>query len=153
MHYRVRLYWFAALILMPMRLAGQEADSSVRELRTIVGDLPSAARLRIASDGQRWTGRLTLRSSDSLGLGGETATRAVSLAEVDTLWVPGRERHGGLLAGAAFGTVMFGVLQVGKSAEDPGLNTTFGLLILGGSTALGLLLDAATDSWDRRYPE
>lgn len=150
----VKLLWFAALNLLPIRLAGQEADSSVRELRTIVDDLPSDARLRIASDGQRWTGQLTVRSSDSLGLAGEAGTRTVSLAQVDSLWVAGPEKHHGLLAGAAFGALMFGVLQLGgESAEDPGLNTRFGLVLLGGSITLGLLVDAVTGSWDRRYPE
>jgi hypothetical protein len=147
---------FLGLSLLGVRpacLAAQSADSSSNTLPALVGALPPASRVRIATAGERWTGRLTAQPDDSLALITETGRRAARLAAIDTLWTPRPQGHHGLLAGAGFGALMFGVLQLnGDSGEDPGLNTRLGLVLLAGSTALGLSVDAASDRWIARYP-
>jgi hypothetical protein len=136
----------------PRALAGQSPDSSVRNIAALIASLPPAAVVRLSMSGDRTSGRVVSRTADSLVVQHETGRRSVAIAAIDSLWVPAR-RHRGLLAGAGFGAVMFGVLQLsGESAEDPGLNTKLGLMFIAGSTAFGLILDAVSDPWSRRYP-
>jgi hypothetical protein len=137
----------------PACLSAQSADSSSSTVSALVGALPPASSARIATGGERWTGRLAAQPEDSLALITEAGRRAVWLAAIDTLWTSRPQRHQGLLAGAGFGAVMFGVLQLsGNSSEDPGLNTRLGLILLAGGTAVGLLVDAASNRWVQRYP-
>lgn len=144
---------FSLWATSPASLTAQSADSSSSALPAIVDTLPLASRARIAIGGERWTGRLGNLSRDSLTLITEAEKRAVRLAAIDTLWTPKPRRHHGLLAGAGFGALMFGLLQLGgNSSEDPGLNTRLGLILLAGGTALGLLVDAASNGWVQRYP-
>jgi hypothetical protein len=144
---------FSLLGARPAGVAAQSADSSSSELSALIAALSPASIVRIATAGERWTGRLAASLPDSLVLITEAGRRAVRLASVDSVWARGPQRHHGLLAGAGFGALMFGLLQLkGNSAEDPGLNTRLGLVLLAGSTALGLLVDAASDRWVQRYP-
>jgi hypothetical protein len=137
----------------PAHLAGQSTDSSAIALQALVAALPPSAHVRLASGGERWSGRLAARAPDSLALGDETRPRAVRLTAIDTLWVRGLRRHHGLLAGTGFGALMLGVLQLsGDTGEDPGLNTKLGLILLAGGATAGLLVDAVSDSWVQRYP-
>jgi hypothetical protein len=139
--------------LRPTCLTAQSADSSSVTLSALVVALPPASIVRLATAGQRWTGRLASPLPDSLALITEAGRRAVPLASIDTVWARGPQRHHGLLAGVGFGALMFGLLQLnGNSGEDPGLNTRLGLVLLAGSTGLGLLVDAASDRWAQRYP-
>jgi hypothetical protein len=134
-------------------LAAQSADTSKTQLGAVVAQLPSAAHLRLSVAGERWSGRLAARSSDSLSLADETRTRTVRLAAIDTLWVRSPQRHRGLLGGAAFGALMFGAIQLGGgSSEDPGLHTRMGLAIFAGATVVGLLVDSISMPWERTYP-
>jgi hypothetical protein len=133
-------------------LAGQTADSSASRIQTIVTQLPSARSIRISTSGEQWSGRLAARGPDSLSLAGATTTRAVSLAEIDTLWVQGARQHDGLLSGLGFGAMFFGLLQLEDDpGEQPGL-TRLGLFVLGGATVAGLLVDGLSPNWKQRYP-
>jgi hypothetical protein len=128
-------------------------DSAAVSLPEVLADLPSGTSVRLATSSGRWSGKLGARSPDSLTLRDETGTRTLSLAAIDSVWVPGRRSHRGLLGGAGFGALMFGVLQLsGESSEDPGLNTQLGLVILAGALAAGLVVDAISDPWVQRYP-
>jgi hypothetical protein len=145
--------WLAVPAFIPARLACQAVDSSGHDMGAVIAQVPFAGQLRIATAGERWTGRLAARTPDSLALSRETSTRSVSLADVATLWALGRQRHSGLLSGAGLGALLFGLLQLGGgSGEDPGLNTKLGLVLLAGTTTLGLLVDATSQPWEQRYP-
>ena len=139
-------------LLVPRWLAAQSPDSTAKTLAKVVESLPPAAVVRLSTTGDRTSGRVVTRNADSLVIQHATGQRSVALAGIDSLWVPAR-RHRALLAGAGFGAILFGVLQLsGNSAEDPGLNTKLGLALFAGATGLGLVLDAAADPWTRRYP-
>jgi hypothetical protein len=127
-------------------------DSSASGIRTIVRELPDSSTVRIATAGMRLSGQLLESIADSVTLSSAKTIQTVSIRTIDTLWVRRRHRYGGLLGGVAFGAVMFGILQLEDSSEDPGLNTRMGLMFLGGAAAVGLLVDAASSDWTRRYP-
>jgi hypothetical protein len=140
------------LALLAGRAAAQSADSASSGLPAHIAALPPGSTVRVATGGERWSGKLAV-TGDSLALITPAGRRQVHLAAIDSLWARGPNRHHGLLAGIGFGTLIFGLLQLnGDSAEDPGLNTHLGLIALGGSTAVGLLVDAASDRWVLRYP-
>jgi len=136
----------------PLTVVAQTADSAAATLPELVANLPSGTSVRLATHGSRWTGRLGAPSVDSLTLTDEAGTRTLRVAAIDSMWVR-RKSHTGLLAGAGFGALMFGVLQLGGgSSEDPGLNTDLGLAIFAGALAAGLAVDAVSDPWLQRYP-
>ncbi|HEX2248891.1 MAG TPA: hypothetical protein VHH32_01000 [Gemmatimonadales bacterium] len=141
--------WLAGMGGPAASLAAQSADSSVS---SIVSELPAASRIRVIAAGKRLSGHLVQLGQDSLTLRTPETIQTLSLQAIDTLWVAGRRGHRGLLSGLAFGAVMFGLLQLEGSSEDPGLNTRMGLVLLGGATAVGLLLDGASGNWARRFP-
>src|SRR5215213_6233952 len=141
-----------ALLVLASRLAGQTADSSSNMLRVAVEGLAPSTDLRVGSQGKRWIGRLAGRSPDSLALSNETGTRSIHIAAIDTLWLR-REKHDGLLAGAGFGAIMFGLIHIGRNLGDPAQATRFGAAIFLGATTAGLLVDALSTSWVQTYPE
>jgi hypothetical protein len=137
----------------PPIAVAQAADSPATTLPKLVSDLPTGTSVRLTSGGSRWTGKVSVRSPDSLELTNEAGARRLRVAAIDSLWVQDRRSHTGLLAGAGFGALMFGVLQLGKgSSEDPGLNTSLGLAIFAGALAAGIAVDAVSDPWVQRYP-
>jgi hypothetical protein len=136
------------------RLAGQAADSSTRRLRAVVTSLPPATAVRLTAGGRYWSGRVARRLSDSLALTDESGMHVLSLEAIDTLWVRGPRKTEALMAGAAFGAIMFGVLQLSRDeGEDPGLRTRLGLILFLGAATGGVLVDAVSDRWVRNYPE
>jgi hypothetical protein len=68
MRIHLTLVGLCVLGLNPMGLAGQAADSSSHTLRSVVTYLPAGAAVRLTAGGERWTGRVARRSSDSLSL-------------------------------------------------------------------------------------
>jgi hypothetical protein len=94
------------------------------------------------------------RLADSLALTDESGMHVVSLETIDTLWVRGPRKNDALTAGAAFGAIMFGVLQLSREeGEDPGLSARLGLILFLGAATGGMLVDAVSDRWVRNYPE
>ena len=139
--------------IAPLALVAQTADSAAATLPALVANVPSGTFVRLATNGTRWTGRLGVRSADSLTLTDESGTRTLRIAAIDSMWVRGRRSHKGLLGGAGFGALMFGALQLGgESSEDPGLNTRLGLAIFAGALAAGLAVDAVSEPWAQLYP-
>jgi hypothetical protein len=139
--------------MIPLRLVGQSPDSSSQALRSLIDALPPAAALRLGIAGERWTGRLAVRSPDSLVLSYESGTRTIRLPAIDTLWLRGPRRHDGLLAGAAFGAVMFALLHLAQDAAgDPWYQNRLGFALFAGAVGGGLLVDAVSDPWIQHYP-
>jgi hypothetical protein len=110
--------------------------------------------VRLTAGGKSWTGRVATRPPDSLSLTNENGTHMVSLGAVDSVWVRGPGKNDGLKAGALFGAIMFGVLQLSRDqGEDPGLSTRLGLILFVGAATGGALIDAVSHRWVRNYPE
>jgi hypothetical protein len=126
-------------------------DSGSTSLGRLVAELSPSTRIRVATGGEHWTGRVAARQPDSLTLVSRFHTRTFPLRAVDTLWIRS-ERHTALAAGAGFGALMFGLLQLGHGGERSMATQLGAILFLGGAGA-GLLIDAASDRWSRRFPE
>lgn len=139
------------LLAAPAAIRAQETDTSSTHLREVIKALPPSTQLRLRSSGERWSGRLAARHTDSLTLAGNLRSRSVALAEIDTLWVR-REGHQALLAGAGFGTLMFFLLQIG-SGGDRHTATRLGAIVFLGSVGGGMLIDGASHRWVQRYPK
>jgi len=139
------------LEVSPVALTGQSADSA-GALPALIAAVAPAASVRLATGGQRWSGTVALQPGDSLALVTAEGKRGVHLSSIDSLWVRRPQPHHGVLAGAGFGALMFGLLQLEDTVEDPGLNTRIGLALLAGGIAAGLLVDAVSDPWVRRFP-
>jgi hypothetical protein len=134
-------------------VAAQTTDSTRPALSQAVSDLPSGLTIRLATREGRWSGRLEATSADSLTLSDERGTRTLRMAAIDSLWVRGRKSHNGLLAGAGFGALMFGVLWLGaRSSEDRWITARLGTAIFAGALAAGVAVDAVSDPWVQRYP-
>jgi hypothetical protein len=153
MHWLILLLtWLGMNVTIPSTLPAQvTGDSSSTSLSRLVAELPPSTRLRFTSGGARWSGRLAARHADSLTVAGRSGTRTIPLSTVDTLWLR-RESHTGLAAGAGFGALMFGLLQLGNGG-DRATATQLGAIIFLGAAGTGLLIDAASARWSRRYPE
>ena len=139
------------LAVKPAHLAAQ-ADSLSHALSQLVEDLPPSAQVRVGTLGSRWTGRLAARPPDSFVLAGETGTRTIRLSTIDTLWVRG-QKHEALLAGAGFGALMFCLLQIGRGSGDPATSARLGAVLFLGAAGGGMLIDAVSEQWSRRFPE
>jgi hypothetical protein len=147
-----RLILLFLLAVIPIQLAAQVADSSPNALRQLVEDLPPSAQVRVRTLGSHWTGRLAARPPDSLALAQESGTRTIRLSAIDTLWVRG-QKHDALLAGAGFGALMFCLLQIGRGPGDPATSARLGGILFLGAAGGGMLIDAISEQWSRRYPE
>ena len=136
----------------PSGLRAQAVDSSAAYLTGLIEGLSPSTRLRLSSAGERWTGRLASRQTDSLTLAGEQSTRTLALNAIDTLWLR-REQHDALLAAAGFGALMFVLLQVADDGGDRGSAARIGGVLFLGVTTAGMALDAVAEQWTRSYPE
>jgi hypothetical protein len=132
-------------------------DSSGRlpsPLLSAVAALPPAAHLRVTTQLGTFTGRITSRSDDALTvtLRNSAQVRTIALSDIDTLWVPARKSHGGLLAGAGLGALLAGLLAASpKGGDDPGLNTLLAGVALVGGVLVGLTIDSV-ERWTHAYP-
>jgi hypothetical protein len=142
----------ALLVLSPMTLGAQVADSADHTLRELIDGLPPSARIRVGSSGQHWTGRVAARSSDSLSLTLASGTRTLGLAAIDSLWIRGQQ-HDALLAGAGFGALMFFLLHAARNTGDRSDTSRLGVILFLGASTGGLLVDAVSERWAQRYPE
>jgi ABC-type uncharacterized transport system YnjBCD permease subunit len=152
MHRLIALAWLGLIAVGPSTVTAQAAaDSGSTSMSRLVASLSPSARLRLTSGGERWTGRLAARSADSLTVTGRTEARTIPLSAIDTLWLRS-ESHTVLATGAGFGALMFGLLQLGHGG-DRATATQLGAIIFLGAAGTGLLIDAASARWLRRYPE
>jgi hypothetical protein len=141
----------ALALIQSSPLPAQAVDSSTMYLRGLLKGLAPSTRVQLHSSGQRWKGRVAARQPDSLTIAGWTGTRSLALDAIDTLWLR-RESHEGLSAGAGFGALMFFVLQLGNGGDPVSATRLGGILFLGAAGG-GMLIDAASERWVRRYPE
>lgn len=147
----VALARLGLMVGLPWTLSAQVAeDTTFASVSRLVAGLSPSARVRLTSNGKRWTGRLEARHADSLTIAGPTGTRTIPLGAVDTLWLH-RESHTALAAGAGFGALMFALLQLG-GGEDRYYGTRIGAVIFVGASLAGLLIDGASDGWRQGYP-
>ncbi|HEY7682007.1 MAG TPA: hypothetical protein VH879_05150 [Gemmatimonadales bacterium] len=124
------------------------APPAIPTLTTILDTVSPGTPIRLATTQTHFQGRLVALSVDSVRLRGTAGDTSFARAQIDTLWLRGRQSYDGTKAGAAAGLLLALLPLLARSRggqpESTGDAALLAAYLAGGALALGILIDIAT---------